>query len=449
MALNITELKQKRQQIVVEMRALQDRLVETGGETAEDTEKFAKMENDIRSLEKIIEREEALVKAEGESARSQLDARDSGDPARKWEGIHYPIGAQRQVSRAEIERHTSYAVQGWLRAKSPLAKLDQPHLDAAKFFGIDLRQKEIELPIAKNYRQLQKEHRALDVATSTKGQETIPEGFVNALEVSLLTFGGMRQVADVIRTDSGNDLPWPTANDTSNTGELLGEATSFGSSVDPTFGQVIFKAWKYSSKPVLVSTELLQDSAFDMGARLGEMLGIRIGRIQNAHFTTGAGTTLPKGLVVAAGTFAAADDLVIASDDIIGLEHSVDPAYRMGASFMMHDSILAEIRMLKESTTNAYIWQPGLQAGVPDRLLGYPYTINQQMASASVASAKVIAFGDMRKYKIRDVSTIRLIRLDELYAATDQVGFVAYFRSDGNLLDAGTDPVKVLQMLPS
>lgn len=449
MALNITELRQKRQQIVVEMRALQERLVESGTESKEDSDKFEKMEKDIRSLEKIIEREEALVKAEADAARSQLAAADS-DPAKRWEAIRYPVGAQRQISKAEFERHMSYAVQGFLRAKKPSAQFQQEHLDAEKYFGIDLRGKEIELPLPKNYRQMRNEFRALNVADATKGIETIPEGFVNALEVSLLTFGGMRNVADVIRTETGNDLPWPTANDTANTGELLAEATTFGASVDPVFGQIVFKAWKYSSKPVLVSSELLQDSAFDLGARIGEMLGIRIGRIQNAHFTTGGGTTLPKGLMVAAGLGKqAADNTTFTADEVIDLEHSVDPAYRMGASFMMHDLILSHIRKLKESTTNAYIWQPGLQAGVPDRLLGYRYTINQQMASVMENDAKVLAFGDMSKYKIRDASSIRLVRLDELYAATDQVAFVAFMRSDGNLLDAGTDPVKYLEMAPS
>ena len=85
-----------------------------------------------------------------------------------------------------------------------------------------------------------------------------------------------------------------------------------------------------------------------------------------------------------------------------------------------------------------------MQAGVPDRLLGYKYVINQSMANAQAQSAKIILFGDFSKYKIRDVAGIRLVRLDELFAQTDQVGFVAFLRSDGQLLDAGTNPIKYL-----
>ena len=450
MALNTTELRQDRAKIVEEMRKHQDGVLERGTETPEEKEKFEKMEKDIRSLEVIIEREEKLQAEEAKLAKSLNDSRGQPNPtAGPWDGIHYPKIGHRTPGRAEIERRVSFALQGWLRSARADAKIEQEHLDAAKFLGLDLRNKEIALPISKDYRQIKREFRDLNVATGTKGQETIPEGFVNALEMALLQYGGVRAVAEIVRTDSGNDLPWPTVNDTSNKGAILAEETSFGSGVDPSFSQVIFKAFKYSSKPILVSFELLQDSAFDLGARIGEMLGIRIGRIQNDHFTTGGGTTLPKGFTVAGTAFAALDDVTISADDVIGLEHSVDPAYRMGASFMMHDQILAKIRLLKESTTNAFIWQPGLQAGVPDRLLGYPYTINQSMASTTVASAKVMAFGDFSKYKVRDVATIRLLRLDELYAATDQVAFIAYMRTDGNLLDAGTHPIKYLQLLAS
>ena len=196
-----------------------------------------------------------------------------------------------------------------------------------------------------------------------------------------------------------------------------------------------------------MSYEITQDSAFDLGALAGDWLGERIGRIQNDHFTTGAGSTLPKGLTVAGvvGKTATATN-TFTSDEVIDLIHSVDPAYREGASFMFHDTTLALIRKLKESTTNAYIWQPGLQLGVPNMLLGYPYTVNQSMSAALTTGQKLVLFGRMSKYIIRDVSTIRLVRLDERYADTDQIAFIAFLRSDGNLLDAGTRPVKWLNL---
>jgi len=446
MPINTTELRQQRQKIVEEMRAHQEKLIADGKETAEDTEKFQKMEGDIRGLELIIEREEKLAAFEAESARS-LANKDNGHNGNGNGVIHYPLSNTknvRQASREDIERRASYAIQGWLRAMKPDAKIEQEHVDAAKFFGFDIRSREIEIPLVKDYRNIKKEFRDLSLTVGSGGY-TVPEGFVNSLEQALLTFGGVRQVADVMRTDSGNDLPWPTMNDTTNKGAILAEATTFGASVDPSFASVIFKAFKYSSKPIIVSNELLQDSAFDLAAMIGGWLGTRIGRIQNDHFTTGTGTTLPLGVVVASTEgVEAASKTAVTDGEVISLEHSVDPAYRPNAIFMFHDSILAAIRQLKDVTSGQYLWQPGMQAGVPDRLLGYRYVINQSMASTQAQSAKIILFGDFSKYKIRDVAGVRLVRLDELFAQTDQVGFVAFLRSDGQLLDAGTNPIKHL-----
>ncbi len=343
-----------------------------------------------------------------------------------------------------MERRVSYALQGWLRAMKPDANLQQEHIESAKYLGFDLRSREIEIPLFKDYRMVKKEFRDMSLTVGAGGY-TVPEGFVNSLEQALLTFGGVRQVADVMRTDSGNDLPWPTMNDTTNKGAILAEATTFGASVDPSFASVIFKAFKYSSKPIICSNELLTDSSQDLAAMIGGWLGTRIGRIQNDHFTTGGGTTLPHGLVVqSVEGVEAASKTAITAGEVIDLEHSLDPAYRPNAQWMMHDTILAAVRKLTDVTSGQFLWQPGMQAGVPDRLLGYRYVINQSMASAQAQSAKILLFGDFAKYKIRDVAGVRLVRLDELFAQTDQVGFVAFLRTDGQLLDAGTNPVKHL-----
>lgn len=444
MALSITQLKQDRARIVEEMRKLHEGMVERGAETAEETEKFAKMETDIRGLEKVIEREELLLKSEADLAAGDDKRQASGK--RSVDELRYPQIGRTPPSAQEVERRTALALQGWLRASRPDCDVTQEHVDAAKFFGFDIRSKDIGLPIARDYRKVKKEFRDMSL-TAASGGYTVPEGFVASLEQALLQFGGVRQVADVLRTSGGSDLPWPTMNDSSNKGAILAEATTFSTSVDPTFASVIFKAFKYSSKPIIVSAELLQDSAFDLASMIGGWLGTRIGRIQNDHFTTGAGTTLPKGLTVAGVVGKTATATNTFTDlEVIDLQHSVDPAYRPNAQWMMHDSVLAFVRKLKDVTSGQYLWQPGMQAGIPDRLLGNTYVINQSMASAFTTGQKLILYGDFTKYKIRDVADVRLLRLDELFAQTDQVGFVAFMRSDGNLLDAGTRPVKWLAL---
>lgn len=451
--LDVNELKQKRAKIVAEMRALNDGCIERGVETPEEKEKFEKYEKDIRSLEKVIEREELLQEEERKLAEKADKEGKTERVADRFDGILYPRNGERVLTPQELERRKVLAIQGWLMMQKPDLhdRITDEHRSAAKYFRFELGQKEITIPIAKDYRAIQnrfyREQRAMSL-TTTEGGYTVAEDFSGALEVSLLAFGGMRQVATVRRTSTGADLPWPTMNDVSNTGAILNENTSIGSSVDPTFGVVVFKAWKYSSKPILISNELLTDSAFDLAAEIGGALGTRIGRIQNAHFTTGGGSTLPKGAVVASGEGKeAASQTAITADELIDLAHSVDPAYRTGARFMMHDTILAYVRKLKFSIGAdqiGYVWQGSFQNGVPDRILGYPYTINQSMSSALTIGEKVVLFGDFSKYVIRDVADVRLVRLDERYADLDQVGFVAFLRSDGNLLDAGTDPLKHL-----
>jgi HK97 family phage major capsid protein len=454
MSFDINELRQQLGSAVKDLRDFQEECDKRGGETAEDREKFDKMEVSITGIEKRIKNEEFLKEKEAQIARSIHAAQKNGEGNGNGNNGNdsfngYGTVVKRGLSRVEYEEAVSLSVQGFLRMGKPGGMLEQRHINAAIRLGIpDLRASQIDLPIIKDYRSFQREFRVgLDTLTSTAGKETVPQGFIYALEQALLAYGGVRVNATVIRTDAGNALPYPTMNDVTNKGAILAEATTIGASVDPAFAQLILNAFKYSSKPILMSYELTQDSAFDLGALVGDWLGTRIARIQNDHFTTGAGTTLPKGLTVAAVVGkAAASMTTFTSDEVIDLIHSVDPSYRPNASFMFHDTVLATIRKLKESTTNAYIWQPGLQAGVPDRLLGYRYTINQSMSATFTTGQKLVLFGDLSKYLIRDVSSIRLVRLEERYADTDQIAFIAFMRSDGNLLDAGTRPVKWLAL---
>ncbi len=272
--------------------------------------------------------------------------------------------------------------------------------------------------------------------------EVIPEGFMAELSQALLAWGGFRRIARIISTGSGNPIDWPTGDDTGNTGALLAEATSFGDTVKPTIADITLLAYKYSSKPIKISAELLEDSGVPMARILGEMLGIRIGRITSTHYATGDNSGKPQGVTVfaSAGKTAAATGAVTA-EELIDLQGALDPAWEGNSSWAMNKATLTSIRKLRSDSgagagTGNFLWQPGLQAGTPDMLLGAPIAVIQEMP-AMAASAVPITYGDHTQYIIRDAGTSRFYRLEELYRATDQTGMVMFARHDGRGLQSG------------
>ena len=283
----------------------------------------------------------------------------------------------------------------------------------------------------------------MSVGTSAQGGYTVPTEVSASLADALKAYGGVRSVAEVFRTTAGNDINFPTTDGTTETGELIGENTTATGS-DPSFGVVTLKTYKFSSKVVAIPFELLQDSQIDIEAFIRNRLVTRLGRATNPYFTTGTGTGQPQGIVTAASSGkvgTTGQTLTVIYDDLVDLVHSVDPAYRaLGkCRFMMADSSLKVIRKLKD-TAGRPIFLPGydgLGGPMPDTLLGYGITINQDVA-AMAANAKSILFGDFTFYKIRDVMDIQIFRFDDsAYIKLGQIGFLAWMRSGGSFVDVG------------
>lgn len=283
---------------------------------------------------------------------------------------------------------------------------------------------------------------AMSTTTTTEGGYTTALEYQRSVEQALKEFGGMREVSTVFQTATGMQLQFPTGDATAEVGEIVGQNAAVAA-LDTTFGLVTLDVYKYSSKKIALPFELLQDSFIDIEAYIREVLQMRLGRIQNTHFTTGTGTGQPKGVVTAAtsgkvGTTGQTTTVIY--DDLVDLEHSVDPAYRrMGnVGFMMNDSSLKVVRKLKDSQGRP-IFVPGYEqgnpGGAPDRLLNRPIYINQDVASMA-ANAKSILFGPFSKYRVRDVMDLTLFRMtDSAFTLNGQVGFVAFMRSGGNLID--------------
>lgn len=305
----------------------------------------------------------------------------------------------------------------------------------------------------------------MSTTTGSEGGFTVPSLISQTVYDVMKAYGAMRSLAEIIPTADGKPLSFPGSDGTAEVGEWIAQNTT-ATAADPVFTTVSLNAFKASSKIIAVPIELLQDSIIDIEAFIRRRIGQRIGRLGNVAFTTGAGTTLPDGVVPRASvgkTGTTGQTLTIIYDDIVDLVHSVDPAYRgPGCSFMTNDSLLKVIRKIKD-TAGRPIWMPSYDQGISnganpalhggysaqdraipfDYLLGFPVYVNNDLA-VPAANAKSMTFGDHSYYKIRDVMDITLFRFtDSAYTKLGQVGFLAWARMGGNLVD--TAAVKVYQ----
>ena len=290
------------------------------------------------------------------------------------------------------------------------------------------------------------EVRAQGVGTDTLGGYTVPEEFRNTMTETMKAFGGLANLANVITTTTGADLPWPTNDDTGNEGAILSENTVIGEQ-NITLGQRTLGAYMYTSKLVKLSLQLVQDSAFNLEGWLPRKLGERLGRAQAGHFATGTGVGQPLGVTTAAAvgkTGAAAQLTSFIYDDLVDLEHSIDPAYRDASRcrYLMSDSALKALRKLKDSDGRP-MWVPVPAPGMSAQINGWGYTIDNKMP-VPAASAKSLAFGDFQAgYIIRNVLGMQMVRLGERYMDALQIGFFGFARVDAMPDDAAA--IRVFQ----
>ncbi len=277
----------------------------------------------------------------------------------------------------------------------------------------------------------------MSTGVGSEGGYTVDTELAKDVLEALEDFGGMREVATVIHTAQGNPINWPTTDGTSEEGEIVDENAS-ASDENISFGIKSFPVYKFSSKVVTVPIELLQDSSFNLNPFINGRLAQRLARSNNKYFTVGTGVNQPEGIVTASsqGAIAAAVDEV-AWEELVDLEHSVDPAYRkFGCRFMFHDDTLRDIKKMKDNQGRP-LWMPDIIGSEPATFLKYGYTINQDM-SPMAAAAKSMLFGRLSEYVIRDVMAIIYHRFtDSAYAKKGQVGFLAFMRAGGALMDVG------------
>lgn len=305
--------------------------------------------------------------------------------------------------------------------RSVLVAREKPHADLT-FTGLELK-------------------RALSVGTPSAGGNAVPTTMLDQLIAGLRNFSSVLNAgATIFTTASGEEIKIPRVA-TFGAAAQVGEATNVGGT-DPTFDQVAVKSYKLGEY-VGVSRELIEDAVFDVEGFVINLIAENIGLLLGSRLTVGTGVNQTTGLVTAAtaGVTGAAGVFAPTFDNLIDLEFSVPAPYRLRASWLIADLALAGISKIKDGN-GQYMWQPAVQIGQPDILRGKPVFADPNMAGPA-AGARPVAFGDVSKYWVRFVNSLRVDRSEHALFGSDQVAFRGVLRADGVLTDASA--VKVYQ----
>ena len=285
-------------------------------------------------------------------------------------------------------------------------------------------------------------HNVLSEGTDADGGYLVPEDFERDIVTALEEENVIRSLAKVITTQHERKIPVATGHSTA---QWTAENAAYTES-NPTFGQKQIDAFKLTDL-CRVSVELLQDSAFDIEDYLMKEFARAFGIAEEQAFCVGTGVNQPTGIFTANGGqvgVTAASSTAITADELISLVYSLKSPYRRNAKFLLNDATISIIRKLKDGN-GAYLWQPSVQAGQPDRLLGYEIYTSPYVPTV-VAGALAIAFGDFKNYWIGDRAGRTVQRLNELYATNGQIGYVSTERVDGKVILP--EGIKLFKMKP-
>lgn len=394
--------------------------------TDESRQEYERMEADLERVEGDIRRVSDHDRRTAEFANRGAgdgDTETRGDNAETRRRRAAGDGETSDEERSREERAHEAAFGAWLRRG---------------INGISSEYREI---LESRAVALTDEQRAASAIDGVAGGFMVPNAWRDRVTVAMAATGRIADSFEQLNTDTGQPLPWPTADDTANEGEIIGENQDHDSpaATDLSFGQRMVGSFMISSRVIKVPLQLTRDTGGAMDAFVQRRLGERLGRTRNRHATLGTGAGQPEGIVnFAVGrTGANGQTTSIIWEDLVDLVHSVDPAYRDSGrcQFTLNDATIGSIRKLKGSDGHP-VWIPGLVAGEPDRILTYPYQYNQHIP-VMAASAKTIAFGDFLAGMVwRNVGGMTVLRLTERYAEKLQVGILAFASWDCGIQDS-------------
>ena len=390
--MNIVEMREKRTKLWATMEGfLETHRNDMGVLSTEDDAVYANMEKEFEALSNEIRRQERRDAHEAELSKP----------------VNRPITEKPATPKADGVGRASNAYK--------------------EDFGLHLRGKSLV-------------HNVLSTTPDEDGGFLVPLEFEREIVRALDEENVIRRLAKVVTTHHERKIPVALGHSVA---QWTTENSAYTES-NPTFGQKQIDAYKLTDL-CRVSVELLKDSTFDIEAYLRQEFARAFGIAEEEAFCIGNGTTQPTGIFTANGGtvgVTAASATAITVDEIISLVHALKAPYRKNAKFLMNDATVALLRKLKDQN-GQYLWQPSVQAGTPDRLLGYEIYTSPYVPVAE-AGALTIAFGDFKNYWIGDRAGRTVQRLNELYATNGQIGYVATERVDGKVILP--EAIQLLQM---
>lgn len=384
--------------------------------TAEEQRTWDERNAKVDELDSTIQQLLDVEKREKEAAEARA----------AWEGIRAPQDGEPGAGGNEEARSQEASFLKFVRGE-----------DRSKGFDMDFRSVAAEKKLIRAGASGTELRAILQESVSTAGGALLPTTFIRRLYDFLEWYTGVRQLnVNVVTTSSGEPLAFPKAT-LHGTAAEVGEGTALAEN-DPQFNTLTLHAWKYGELSQ-VSNELITDSGIDVLAFIAQDAARAIGRVTDVAYVSGSGTNAPTGLTTVAGTGATAatgGTGVPTYPGLVDLVYSVNPLYRQhGAQWFMLDKTAAAIRKLTDSQ-NRPLWEPSLQVGEPDRLIGYPVILDPNMpAPTTAAHTAIISFGDHSPFYIRDVGMLRFERSDEFAFSSDLVTFRTIIRTDSNLID--------------
>jgi HK97 family phage major capsid protein len=387
----IGDLIEERATLVTEQRGILDKAEgETRELTSEESQEFDRIDSRVGDVTAEIRRHEK------NQEHSELDIRA------------IPVERQETEDNGSEERTVSRDTDEYRDALTAYARGGSANLSA-------------------------EQRSTLNVGVDAEGGFAVPDVW-GTLHESLREAGTVRQLATVVTTESGNPFHVPFVSADAEAPKKVKEAEEYPDDAEE-MGEKVIQAYKYG-RMTKASEEVVQDALFDVAGFVGFRLGFDIGRVVNGRYVAGTGSEQPEGLFKGAttGVTGISKTAGPTGDNLIDLQHSIIRPYRGNASFIMSDGTLAIVRKLKDKNEQ-YLWQPSLQVGEPDRILGNPVYSDPDVET--IGAEKLIAgFGDVKRaYLIRDVLGVTIRFLPERFADKGQVAWRGTLRTGGAIVD--------------